>query len=193
VAYNANIPQSTDLLSQSQGDILANFQALQTLIDVNHVDFASGNQGKHFFVQFPVQSPVPTTGAGEVGLYCQTSAYTGNPELVVSHQSAAGITEFTSSLKAANGWSYLPSGILLKWGNATANGSTTINFPTAGTIPVFSSVFSMILTPFQNVATDANIAVTLTSFSATSFVAYGSPRITSAATAVTFQYLAIGI
>lgn len=192
MAYNQNIPQPGDLLSQSQVDLLANFQAIKTLIDVNHVDFASGNQGKHFFIQFPVQSPVPTTGGGEVGLYSQTSTFTGNPELVFSHQSGTGITEFTSSLQASAGWSYLPSGILLKWGNSTANGSATTTFPVAGTIPVFNNVFTVLLTPFQNVLTDANIAITLTSFTAASFVAYGSSRVTTGAAAVTFQYLAIG-
>ena len=192
MAYNPNIPQPTDLLSQSQTDILANFQAIQTLIDVNHVDFASGNQGKHFFIQFPVQSPVPTTGGGEVGLYCQTSTYTTNPELVFSHQNGAGIVEFTSSLQASAGWTYLPSGILLKWGQGTANGSATINFPVAATIPVFNNVFSVQLTPYQNTVSDANIFVTLTSFNATSITAYGSTRVTTGATAVIFQYLAIG-
>lgn len=192
MAYNANIPQPSDTPSLSQSQLLGNFQAIQTLIDVNHEDFASGNQGKHKFIEFPIQSPVPVTSGGEVGLYCQTSTYTSNPELVFSHQSGAGIVEFTSSLQAANGWSYLPSGILLKWGNSTANGSATINFPVAATIPVFNNVFAVLLTPFQNVVTDANIAITLTSFNATSITAYGSNRVTTTAAAVTFQYLAIG-
>ncbi len=47
MSYQNNIPQPTDALSQSQSDILNNFAAIQTLIDVDHVDFANINQGKH--------------------------------------------------------------------------------------------------------------------------------------------------
>jgi hypothetical protein len=75
MAYQANIPQPGDLLSQSQSDLLNNFMALQTLIDINHVDFASGDQGKHKWVTFPVQGAIPPAGsgflAGELGLYMQ--------------------------------------------------------------------------------------------------------------------------
>ena len=69
MAYNPNIPQATDTLNSSQGDLLANFMAIQTLIDVNHYDFASANQGKHMFVTMPVQTQSPGTALGEMALF----------------------------------------------------------------------------------------------------------------------------
>ena len=81
MAYNQNIPQATDQLSQSQSDILNNFIALQTLIDVNHVDFASADQGKHKMLELVNQAVVPTFLATEVGFYNALFTFTGINEL----------------------------------------------------------------------------------------------------------------
>ena len=51
--YQNNIPQPTDQLSVSQGDLLNNFASIYTLIGVNHVQFDASGQGKHFFAEFP--------------------------------------------------------------------------------------------------------------------------------------------
>ena len=180
-SYNPNIPQATDQISSSQAQLLLNFQSLQAWLDVNHVDYASVNAGKHTFVEFPVQSPVPTTGAGEVGLYCQTSALTGNPELVFSHQSAAGIYEFTSAGLSTTGWARLPSGVLYKWGTATASGfgSLTITFPVASSNPVFAAAYTSFITP------TSNITAYVTSLNTTTLVV-------NCSAAGTLNYLVIG-
>src|ERR1700679_3027455 len=122
MAYNANIPQAGDLISQSQGDILANFQAIQTLVDVNHVDFASGDQGKHKFVTFPTQNPAPTFSPTEMGLYNFVNTTTNKNELYVNKILGATQVQVpmtASSLSGGNTtnngdfWTYLPSGILI--------------------------------------------------------------------------------
>lgn len=148
MSFKPNIPQSSDLLSQSQDDILNNFSGIKTLIDVNHVTFDASGEGKHSFVQFPVQSPVPTTGAGEVGLYCQTSTLTGNPELVFSHESAGSTYEFTSAVKNEQGYAILPSGIIFKWGSGSVNANTTatVNFATGAGVPTFTTVYNVQVT-----------------------------------------------
>lgn len=204
MAYNANIPMPTDQLSQSQADLLGNFQALSTLINVNHVDFASADQGKHKWVTFPVQagSPPIAFGAGEVALYSFLNPITSQNELYVNKTNQATVTQIpgTASILSVtsnpgnnvSGWTYLPSGILLKWGNSTATGSTVINFPVAATIPVFTNVMSVLVTPFAAGGADSNIAVRISSFTNTTMTVYGSPRITSGAAAAGFQYLAIG-
>src|SRR6266403_1254250 len=135
MSYQNNIPQPTDLLSKSQSDILGNFAALQTLIDVNHVDFASSDQGKHKFVTFPVQSPAPTFNAGEIGLYNFLSTRTSQDELYLVN-SVGNTIPLTESQQVASGsgWAFLPSGVLLKWGHSSANGLTTITFPAGATI-----------------------------------------------------------
>src|SRR5438445_164595 len=67
MAYQSNIPQATDQLSVSQGDILNNFAALSTFLNINHVDFASGDQGKHKWVTLTVLvSPYNGTSTGDL-------------------------------------------------------------------------------------------------------------------------------
>ncbi len=190
MAYNNSIPQPTDQLSQSQADILNNFIAIQTLIGVNHVNFNAGGQGKHNFIEMPVQNPVPVTGAGEVGLYCQTSALTGVPELVFSHQNAAGIAEFTSCLAAVAGWARLPSGILLKWGSSTQTGAAVINFTVAANTPVFNTVFWGNISDVGGAGVNAHAYIT--AFTTTTISVYVASRTTVAAATGTFYYLIIG-
>ena len=148
MAYKNTIPTASDLLSQSQDDILNNFAGIKTLVDVNHVTFDAAGEGKHSFVQFPVQSPVPTTGVDEVGLYCQTSTLTGNPELVFSHESASTTYEFTSAVQNEQGYAILPSGIIFKWGSGTVNANTTatVNFATGAGVPTFTTVYNVQVT-----------------------------------------------
>lgn len=148
MAYKSAIPLATDLLSQSQDDIKVNFLAIKTLVDINHVTFDAGGGGKHAFVQFPVQSPVPTTGAGEVGLYSQTSTITGNPELVYAPESAATTYEFSSAVKNEKGYAMLPSGIIMKWGSGTVNANTTAvaTFEAGAGVPAFTTVYNVQVT-----------------------------------------------
>lgn len=204
MAYNANIPQATDLLSQSQNDLLANFTAIATLVAVNHVQFNDADQGKHKYAEFPVQNAAPPIvfAAGEVALYSFLNPITSQNELYVNKTNQATVVQvpFTASLLSTNsnpglniaGWTYLPSGILLKWGSGTANGSTNFVFPVAATIPVFTNVMSMQLCTAYSNALDGDGFVRLSSFTNLGFNAFGSARTTVTTKAVNFQYLAIG-
>ena len=196
--YNPNIPQSSDLLSVSQGDLLDNFGAIQALIDVNHVDFAAVGAGKHTFVEMPVQSPVPTTVGGEVGLYCQTSATTTQPELVFARQAGSSapasvqITEFTSAGWANPGWTKLPSGIMFKWrANIGFGGSNTVtknlNTDVPGS-PNFTTVLTILITPIDTAGTYNNV-IGIKTVAVPSFTVYTS--IVPPGT-VQFSYFAIG-
>lgn len=196
--YNANIPQATDLLSVSQGDILDNFGAIKALIDVNHVDFAAIGAGKHSFVEMPVQSPVPTTSGGEVGLYCQTSASTTQPEMVFARQAGSSYpaaiqtVEFTSTNYNTTGWSRIPSGILLKWrADVGFGGSSTVSIninSTTPSSPNFTVVLAIYITPIDTAGTWNNV-IGLKSFTFPNFTVYttGTPP-----SSVLFNYLVIG-
>lgn len=118
MAYNQNIPKPGDLISVSQGQILANFQAIQTLIDVNHVDFAdAGNMGKHKFVTFTDQTALPPVAAGtDLNMYNAVDGNTGLQELWIGN-SAGSTIPFTSGIFATPGWTFIPSGIMIQWGN----------------------------------------------------------------------------
>lgn len=208
--YQSTIPQSTDQLSKSQGDLLNNFGAIMSLIDQDHVDFAAGtgNAGKHKQVTFPVQSPAPTFTGGDLGLYSFLSPTTAINELYINKLNAASVNyqvQMTSSILSinaapvynapGNGWSYLPSGILIKWGFVSPSipNPVTVTYPTAATIPVFNAVLCVQVTPWTNLAGDPNIAATLFGPpTATNFQLWTSPRTTTGTTAIQLFYLAVG-
>lgn len=209
MAYNQNIPQPGDQLSQSQADLLANFQALQTLIDVNHEDFASADQGKHKWVTLTQQSAIPPTGsafgASEIGLYNAVNSVTSKNELYVKKvnqvttvqipATASILSTSSAPIAGSNGWTYLPSGLLLKWGTATTGvaGFQTVAFPVAATIPVFNGVISgQVCIYTSNVASDPNQFVNLVSLTTTLIGVFGAQRTTITPATVTFNYLVIG-
>lgn len=194
--YNSLIPQPTDQPSVSQNQLLLNFGAIKDLIDVDHVDFDAVGAGFHKRVTFPVQDPEPVFAPGNIGFYSFLSPVTNVNELYFINQEGAQIQASASILSTdvtpannAAGWTYLPSGILIKWGHATITGSVTTNFPVSATIPIFNGVMSMQLT---TQGSDTDTFVQLASFGATGFIATGTQRTVQAHTAVTFQYLAIG-
>jgi hypothetical protein len=209
VAYNPNIPQPSDLLSQSQQDILNNFQAIQTLVDVNHVDFASSDQGKHKWITFPSQAAIPPAGSSfagtELGLYNAVYTTTNKQEIFVNKTNQITVVQvpLTASLLSTNSapasnngmWTYLPSGLILKSGSiqGSLSGLTTIT-PTGG--PAFTQILTVLVSPFNSTtAADLNFSVRLVSInSATTFQVYFSSRTsTGAASGQTgLQFLAIG-
>lgn len=187
MAYQSNIPQATDLLSQSQDDILNNFLAIAAAFNLNHGNFNAANQGKHNFVQMPAQSPAPTTGAGEVGLYCANSALSSQPELFFRKQSGstAPVTNYeisSAGYSATDGWARLPSGILLKWGNGTqvTPGNFIVTYPVAATIPVFTATYTAILTP---ATTNMNLYL----------ISIATTTLTVNSTSGLFRWLVIGV
>lgn len=191
MAYSANIPLSTDLLSTSQGDIQANFQALNTFLTVNHEGFSSADAGKHKFVTFPLQAGNPAIAAGEIALFNKNSTLTTFNELFIKNQ-AGTVYPITADLAAATGWCYTPSGLLEKWGVVSGTGNATITFPVAPTIPVFATPLAGQLT-VQGAATDNDRAVALIAMSNVDFDVFVSPRTTTGSATATFTYRIIGI
>lgn len=208
MAFLPNIPQSTDQLSISQGDLLNNFQILGAIAGNGNPSSASINVTSGFnWVYLPPQASTPPAGAsftaGHIGLYSYPSTVTSQNELYINKRNQATVVQVaaTASILSVNsapaalsaGWTYLPSGILLKWGsNISANGQTTINFPVDATIPAFTTCFTVIPQIYSTAVGDVDLAIRVTNVSAASFGVYGSSRSTTGAAAVTFNYLAIG-
>lgn len=130
MVYDNAIPQANDDPSQSQGQILGNFQELDTFLSVNHVELNDANQGKHTFLQMPEQASAPTTAANELGIY--TKEYNSLATLFFREESSG--TEHILAgppLLAASGYTYLPGGLLMQWNTVTASSQSSITFPVA--------------------------------------------------------------
>lgn len=194
MAWNPNIPLATDFPSTSQSQINDNWSEIDTLVTVDHETFnqAANVVGKHKFVTFTRQgADRPTNNPNtNIALYSKLSAISGESELFFRRENNGSITEFTSSSATQSGWTRLPSGILIKWGIASANGLTTINFPGAPA-PVFSNVFAIQITT-RDSAPDQNHFAFLAARGTASFQAYGVQRTTLTTANVNFDYLAIG-
>ncbi len=93
--FNPDIPQPTDNLSVSQGDLLTNFQQLNTQFGVNHVPFddSGSDKGKHKFVTFVEQSEDPESKGDEYLMYSKEDS--GSSELFVRPESNAPAFQFT--------------------------------------------------------------------------------------------------
>jgi hypothetical protein len=173
MAFVYNIPQPTDRLSVSQGQILGNFQALGAIAGNTNAASASinTNPGSGFnWVYLSGQTNIPPTGssipAGEIALYSALSPITGINEAYISKFTGNGTEQLdmTGSIlsqtavptQAIQGWTRLPSGIVLYWGPAqlTASSSppwrTNINI-TAG--PVLTNILNVQVTYAGNATT----------------------------------------
>lgn len=195
--YQNNIPQATDQLSVSQSDILTNFASIESLIDIDHVDFASPNAGQHNQVSFPLNSNAPAFpvfAPSTIGLY-SLLATTGVNELYITKNIAGGIaqvplTASTLSINAtpifSNEWfSFLPSGFIVKGGGlvSTVGGSHT--FPVGINIPVFANVLLCLLS--TNAAPGIAGYVTMNTVSTLGFTFTVSPGFPG-----TIEYLVVG-
>jgi hypothetical protein len=143
MAYNPNIPLATDVIKVSQSNIVQNFTQIQTLIDVNHGDFGTPNEGQHLFVTLPNNNAVPLPADDSLNVYANNYAPTNQSELFVIRQDAV-TWPITASSQTARGYTYLPSGLILQWGNATINsnaGAFTFVWPTAGNFFAFTTQF----------------------------------------------------
>lgn len=194
--YLGNIPAATDELSVSQGQIQQNFTSIQSFVDVNHADFTSTDAGKHIFVTLTSQGAIPPAGSGflanEVGLY---NAVTNGQQELFINKTTTGVpttynipcTQSTLSTNAApaslsRGFTYLPSGIIMKWGSFAYN-SGTVMFDTT---VAFTQILSLQFTTYT-----AGIPTNSTTV-ATSLAPTGFTFLTSAGAGTTIMYMAIG-
>lgn len=146
MAYQENIPQGTDRISKSQADILGNFTAL--------APFGNG------YVDLTVQNPAPTFPGTDTGIYAFLDTDTGVSETYINKYTvdapsevpfSASIMSYTAMAGCGNGWSYLPSGLLIKWGTVAVAAGTSVNITPTVTSggPDFNAVFSVMLSPLD--------------------------------------------
>lgn len=96
MSFNPNIPQSTDIPSQSQGEILTNFQQLNTVFDIDHVPFNDAtvaDRGKHDQSTYIELAVDPTTAVDEVAVYSKDQG--GVAELFYRRESNGAVGQLT--------------------------------------------------------------------------------------------------
>lgn len=155
MAYNANIPQATDQISQSQSDILANFQALS----------GAASNTLPYLLLGPEQVSAPVTSSTQMSIFEKTGANTLRPELAIGQPSSGDIVEFTEwgqDTTTSGGYTRFPSGVLFKWGTVStaSSSSSMITFPVntgaAGmpninkVIPAFTTLFNVSVSVYDS-------------------------------------------
>lgn len=105
MVYKNNIPQLNDFISQSQVDMVGNFESinrswgLPNTEDENIGDHISldnpnvANYGKHKKVTFVEQESAPSTGVNEIGLYTKDNS--GRPEIFYRRESDGAESQLT--------------------------------------------------------------------------------------------------
>ncbi len=210
MAFMPLIPQSTEQLSVSQGNILNNFTILGAIAGNTNASSASLNPTSGFnWVYLASQAAsIPPAGsafvAGAVGLYSATNPQTGLNELYVNKTITGPtvvqipITAYANGAIAGNtavSWSYLPSGMKMIQGqNVTAGGTRTITFASTAagglnSFPGFSSFVSSIQVVRLDNSGSSTTVMRVRTFNLTQTVI----GLANGATDSTFFWTAIGL
>lgn len=176
--YTSNTPQPGNKISSTQRPIMTNFQAINEIINVNHVGFNDVNQGKHKFLTLPFLGSVPTTTSSQMSIYADATSDGNSAEIFFTYPTAVVGTPLTGlghlSLPATSGFAYLAGSVLMKWGTATGitTGPNIITFPISGSIPTFTSVAIVQYTPASSYSIPAvgSIGPYITNITATNFL-----------------------
>lgn len=199
----ALIPQATDQLSVSQGQILTNFTSIQSLIDVDHVDFSSVDAGKHNQVTLVRNGSAPTFGATEFALFNAPEIPVPNTlQMWINNPTNLAVTQIplsksTLNINAAPGpggpiYTYLPSGFIIQTGSFSAASSGVVqNFPIAFPNQIISVTISLtnplvgsVISVGASNVTTTGFTVRAAQFSGGAFIAATNP--------VNGNYIAVG-
>lgn len=125
--YNPNIPMPNDKIRNSQNDLLLNFQALDTAFNFNHVDLEIAGAGKHKLLTMPRQTFPQTVTGTDLLFYVGLNPDTALSELYFKRSTfiSDGVPITAGVVAGTTGWTYLPSGALITWGQITANAGTS--------------------------------------------------------------------
>lgn len=184
MSYNANIPQSTDRPSQSQSQLLTNFQQLDSIFAINHVTFDDAtvaNRGKHIYVTLIDETGSPPTPTGtDIALY---SAQASGLNQLFMIQGAVGTPVQITGAGSPG------SSFEIRGGQFTVpTSSTAVNV-------TFSSAFPNSITSVTFAAANFRAGafyVNSPYISAQSTTGFSFQLITAATSALVYNYIAIG-
>ncbi len=197
--YNLNIPDADNNPSEDQPDMQENTNSINQLINVDHFSFSQmDDDGEHRQVTLPIRGggsgTIPTgriaaegtlytkTGSGETQLFYTPDASTNEYQLT---RCITG--NFATFAINGNGWTFLPGGMLLKYGLVPAVGDTFSNFPAPG--PAFTNIPTCIILTVTSTSTSTNAGAIWKNASTTGF----DIRLTDATGPRDVSYVIIGI
>ena len=169
MTYEPNIPLSNDKISQSQVDLLQNFQQLNTRFGQDHVSFSTGtNSGFHKQVTIPAVLPGDPVIATPGGVF-YTKDVTGVTQAFFRNQTT--VTQLTGLPQdlVSNGSITFGAGLILKWGFQASNGTKLL--PVVFTTAFPANVFSIQVTGILNDDTQKTFSVKQGTPSTTGFTA----------------------
>lgn len=183
MAFNPSIPQPTDNISTSQGQLLSNNQALNNVFFVDHVTFSDTTveKGYHKVIHLTIQAVNPAF-SGKSLVFSKnytTDATVPATDTQLFHISGNGaFSQLTGDSQAVNGWQWI-GGVLLQWGfvsqsltSGTTLGTVTFKTRAAGCIPFPTQCFMVTTTGVQtspNPSSEIGISINSSTLSATKF------------------------
>jgi hypothetical protein len=194
--YQNDKPAAADQLNQSQADIQQNFLAIDDLINVDHEDFAGGAglEGKHKQVTLTEQAGDPGPSPNEICVYSKLSAVTADTGLFWQKENSGDVIEISEfNVVGNNGYTMLPSGLKINFGQGTINAGQL-----AGAAILFTSAFTTtcfacsIQSLTGNTGNDADDFVMYPLNLANTGFTPSRVWATHVGAAVTFSYIAIG-
>jgi hypothetical protein len=179
-AYDVNIPIAANPPSTSPPGFQGNFSDNANLINIDHIGFKQGNGGCHRQTTYVNLLAPPTGLAGAV------TEYALGTELFFKRNTGGAPIQLTTSsgnpVAAATGQTFLPGGIILKWGTANnANNAVALGFP--------ANAWNVQLTVANP---NADIMVVVRGIAAGSFNYWIQNRNGSAVPGLTVYWMAIG-
>lgn len=196
MTFNPNIPQGADPFSQSQGQIQTNFSTSNTIFNLNHVAFDDStvaDRGKHRRSDY-LQVAAPGSLANELAVYQKASG--GSSNLFFQRDNVATEVQLTgpNPIVAGTGETFLPGGILIKWGTTSGTGDDSKTFAGLG-LTAFPNNCFVVQTQILNAGggpTTVNQFVSMRAVSATGFTFTATNRVAKTSDTVTFYFIAIG-
>lgn len=189
MAWQVGKPADGGILRLGPSKIRANFEALESAWNGDHVDLTGDGAGstKHNKVTLPDQtaSLPPAPGSGNVVLYSALSGAV--TELMLRRDSNVPMKLFGLQSLAGTGYMWL-GGLLIKWGSHDCStSSTTITFPTAGSEPAYTTIYNAWIT--RRINNTGSVYWHMRAFDTTTITFY----ISASSSSGYVDYLAIGV
>lgn len=201
--YTATVPDASNPMNETQPLILANFQAINELVSINHVGFNTTNSGKHNLLSMQFQSEDPGTASTDLAMYTKATGSPNPSEIFYQYPNNGTVNQLTPATAAGgggsvaatsgDGWCQFSSGIIMRWGIGTINGGGAVVFPTGEGIPVYQSFIGYVkvtLDASQSSNTNLSNVVPSNAYGLTEIFVY---TYNASPFANTFYYLAIGL